>query len=123
MRWLLVITTLSFVSVLMACKEDTRVELTVDNNTDSPLCYYEAQPFENFCPQAMPHTKARFATACVRGAETVTVIVLTDGPGGREIYRTSAACRDWSGATVTVEKSGGEFVVTDTLPEVTPSPT
>jgi hypothetical protein len=124
MRWILVITALSFVAVLMACKEDTRIELTVNNNTDSSLCYYEVQPFEGFCPQVMPHLKAKFATACVRGGDTLTPIVLTDGPGGREIYKAAATCRDWkqSGATITVEKPGGQFVVTDRLPEVTPSP-
>jgi hypothetical protein len=52
-------------------------------------------------------------------------VILTVGAAGEEIYDRTATCREWkdSGAKIIIDRVDGEFVITDSLPDPTPTPT
>ena len=100
---------------------ETRTRITFVNNTDSHICYYSdviSRVPEN-CLEVKPGKKSvRISCSSGERVDTAgTTVVLTDGPGGREIYSKGALCTEWteSGGQIVIEQSGDGFVITDSL--------
>jgi hypothetical protein len=108
---------------------DTETTLTFVNNTDSLICYFpnsaEAAAGE-FCGEVKPRKQTVSRAICASGRKidtAATTVVLTVGVQGREIYNRTATCKQWSDshAKFIIDQREGEFVVTDSLPQTTPS--
>jgi hypothetical protein len=116
-------------TLFVAC--DPGIGITFVNNTDSRLCFYESD-FETpslndldpgLCNRIDAHeTIGSMSVLCT--SDDTKWVILTLGVRGREIYARSATCGEWedSGATVSIEKVDGEFVVSDGLPGDPASP-
>ena len=121
--WLLLV----LATLLTAC--DLGISIRFVNKTDSDLCFFEStfeSPRESdldpeLCNKIQPQDERSYSVICE--SDWLMWVLLTDGVGGRQIYGRSATCGDWedSGATVTVEQRDGEFVVTDSLPDASPT--
>jgi len=99
---------------LVAC--DPGIGLKIVNNTDSRLCWYEFERDGDdpaSCSSIEPGESPRFSVICTN--EMITTVVLTVGTNGPEIYAREATCGEWkrAGATVTVSKRAGQYVVED----------
>ncbi len=116
------------VAVLTACWEtDPRVEFAIENKTDSLLCVYPNLEAGGPCLNAVkPQKKTKWGPECTpTSLELVQVPVsLTVESTGELIYHRQATCREWidSGAKITIEQRGDQFIVTDSLPDPTASP-
>ena len=115
----------------VACFYQENIEGTFENRTDSVLCaYYDYadNAYTGGCPRELkPHTSADWFFECgdSRGAEKFSItVVLTVKQGGRQIYQRTEECRVWqaSGGKFVIEQRGEDFVVTDYLAAITPSP-
>ena len=107
-----------------------KVKFTFDNRTDSPLCY-EPSPedaSDGRCLQEVkPLAETVWRPGCGYGedADKIPVtVVLTVREGGHQIYNRTAECRLWqdSDRTFVIEQRGDEFIVTDSLPDGSPTP-
>ena len=119
---------LASAAFLAACDPD--IGITVVNNTDEELCWFESG-FETpkpsnlepeLCNEVAPRRERTVLTLCTSSQRKW--VVVTVGPTGPQIYARSATCGEWedSGATVTVDEANGEFIVTDSLPDASPTP-
>ena len=127
MRAILIALPLATVIVFSACSDTTIVKLTFVNNSDSLLCLYGSSSEAATIPcldEVKPRATTVWRSECDFPKETLMRVVLTVGQGGREIYNRTAICNEWkeSGAKFTIEQRGDELVVTDSLPDGTPSP-
>jgi len=101
------------------------VRFTFDNRTGSLLCVY-ANPGDASADRCLNDVEPQdhdrdWIVGCGDGphADNARIwVILTDGPGGREIYNRTEECRVWqdSDRSFTIEKSGDEMFVTDPLP-------
>ena len=106
------------------------VQFTYDNRTGSLLCSY-GSPESASSGRCLTDIDALAKTTWGRGcgdgpgAENAQItVILTVKQGGRQIYNRTAECRVWqdSDRTFVIEQEGGALVVTDSLPDTTPSP-
>jgi hypothetical protein len=135
MRYLLLIA--ATVASFLAIGCDPGIGLTIDNQTDAPLCFYdykagggyaESQPTptpefvpqpspgpREQCTEVKPHDKVTWTVLCTGDVELT--VLLTDGRAGPEIYRGTATCDRWqeSDAWVKVTTQDIGFVVSDSL--------
>jgi hypothetical protein len=125
---LITLTLLIVVCITAAgCRESSVVELTMVNSTDEILCY---QPWVEPGGPTRPPTCEVILLAsdttstrqeCGGSGDASTLrVVLTVGFLGPRIYNGQATCDAWteSGAEIIIDEEGGEFLVTDSLPDV-----
>ena len=83
------------------------------NNTDSVLCRYTSTHSDRTrCGEALqPHTTTVLLQDCYDSAWNI----LDEESTGAEIYFRVARCEEWfeAGHTITVDRVGDEFVITD----------
>ena len=121
MRSILVALLLGCVIVFSACwLNENEVKLTFVNESDVGLCFNlssSSAATGDFCGEVKARGKSVWRPGCSRPGEEPITVVLSVGPGGREIYNRTATCNEWeeSGAKFTIEQRGDELVVTDSL--------
>ncbi len=106
----------STVLLLAAC--DPGIGITYENGTDSLICVYPGENDEGPtgpCAEIEPSETITYGAFCTSDDEET--VVLTDGVGGAVLYRRTATCGEWedSGATVTIDWDGDNFIVTDSF--------
>ena len=128
MRPILVALLLGCVIVFAACwLSENRVKMTFVNDSDALLCFNlssaEAARGDS-CGEVKSRRTSVWRPGCSPSGSEPLTVVLSLGQGGREIYNRTATCNEWeaSGAKFTIEQRGDEFVVTESLPDSTPSP-
>jgi hypothetical protein len=126
MRWIVAaFLLLGFVIVFSACGIDGHIiKLTFVNESDSRLCFNLSSADAargDSCNEVKPRGTSDWRPECA--SEQPLTVVLSVREGGREIYNRTATCNEWeaSGAKFTIEQRGGDFVVTDPLPDAAPS--
>lgn len=124
MRWLLGALLIACAAVFTGC--DPGIGLEIVNNTSSTLCWYEDQDRvgdPDHCVEILPKFQATYAVLCLSDYERSAIF--TVGVTGEQIYNRTATCGEWkdAGSKVTIDQIDGKFVVTDGLPEPTPTPT
>jgi hypothetical protein len=113
---------LSSIIVLAACLyNDNDVKLTFVNSSDSLLCFNlssSAAATGDFCGEVKPRGTTAWIPGCSPSGDQLITVVLTVGPGGREVYNRTATCNEWEDALATfvIKQSGDEFFVADSLP-------
>ena len=115
---------------LAACYPYEDVEGTVENRTDSALCFYlhPEDAAEGRCSgELKPHTTDDWFQECRDGpgADKIPItVILAVKEGGRLIYQRTEECRVWqaSGGKFVIQQRGDNFVVTDPLAGTTPAP-
>ena len=128
MRPILVALLLGCVIVFAACwLSENRVKLSFVNDSDELLCFNLSSADAaggDYCDEVRPRRTSVWRPECSPSGNQPLTVVLSLGPGGREVYNRTATCNEWeaSGAKFTIEQRGDEFVVTDSLPDSTPSP-
>src|SRR3972149_2129167 len=106
---------------------ERHIKLTFINSSDSLLCFNlssaEAARGDS-CGEVKSRRTSVWRPRCSPSGSEPLTVVLSLGPGGREVYNRTATCDEWeaSGAKFTIEQRGDELVVTDSLPDSTPSP-
>ncbi len=119
-----------FIAVLAAClpEGEPQVNITYENNTDSLLCLYHGtvESPRSLLPgcsaEIEPMKKTTWSHECFSSIEVSAVqVVLIEDSTGDAIYGRTAICREWidAGSTITIDKDGDRFVVTDGFPEAT----
>ena len=127
MRSILVALLLGCVIVFSACwVNENEVKLTFVNESDVGLCFNlssSSVATGDFCGEVKARGKSVWRPGCSPSGDQPITVVLSVGPGGREIYNRTATCNEWeeSGAKFTIEQRGDELVVTDSLQDATPS--
>ena len=122
MRPILVALLLGSVIVFAACwLSENDVKLTFINSSDSLLCFNLSSEYGasgDFCDEIKPRATSVWRPGCSTSGERPVTVVLNAGQGGREIYNRTVTCNEWkeSGAKFTIEQSGDELVVSDSLP-------
>ena len=91
--------------------------MTHQNNSDALVCKYTS-PFSDRtrCSSPIePHTEVRLGQDCYIAADVYLVEEATD----EEIYYREARCEEWvdAGRTITIDRVGDEFVITDGFPD------
>lgn len=99
-----------------------QAKLTFVNESDARLCFNVEQPSPEYCNDVKPHGTSVWRPGCgygERAEERNATAVLTVAETGREIYKRTATCKEWneSGGRIVIEESGGELIVTDSLPD------
>jgi hypothetical protein len=113
-----------------ACKWEDNVSGTVENRTDSAMCFYSypEEAAAGRCPDELnPHTTADWFRQCGDGpgADKIPItVILAVKEGGRVVYQRTAECGAWqkSGGKVVIEQRGDDFIGTDYIAATTPSP-
>ena len=113
-----------------ACKWEDNVGGTVENRTDSAVCFYlyPEDAAEGRCSgELKPHTTDDWFQECRDGpgADKIPItVILAVKEGGRLIYQRTEECRVWqaSGGKFVIQQRGDNFVVTDPLADATPGP-
>ena len=123
MRSILVALLLGSLIVFAACWliDGNTVKMTFVNESDVGLCFNlssSSAATGDFCGEVKARGKSVWRPGCSPSGDQPITVVLSVGPGGREIYNRTATCNEWeaSGAKFTIEKRGDELVVTDSLP-------
>ena len=129
MRSILVALLLGSLIVFAACWliDGNTVKMTFVNDSDSGLCFNlssSAAASGDFCGEVKARDTSVWRPGCSPSGEQRLTVVLSIGPGGREIYNRTATCNDWeeSGAKFVIVQRGDELVVTDSLPDGSPTP-
>ena len=114
-----------------ACYPYEDVEGTVENRTDSVLCFYAGYPGSvsvgRCSGELKPHTTDDWLQECGEERDSdkfpITVILAVK-EGGRIIYQRTEECRVWqaSHGKFVIEQRGDDFIVTDYIAAKTPSP-
>lgn len=123
MRSIIIALLLGSALVLGACLPDSeQVKLSFENNSDSELCFNLTKVSRGYCDEVEARGTTVWRPEC--HLKQALTIVLSVAEGRREIYNRTATCEEWiaSGAKFTIEQRGGELVVTDSLPDASPSP-
>lgn len=102
-----------------------RIKLTFINTSDSLLCFNS--PGLGFCDEVKPRGISFWRPGCGSGkgaGQIPLTVVLSAHEEGIKIYQRTATCNEWedAGATFIIKQRGDEFIVTDSLPDGTPSP-
>ena len=123
MRPILVALLLGSIIVFAGCFEPM-VKLSFENNSDSDLCFNLTKGIPGYCSKVDARATTVWRPGCDNPETTTLTIVLSVAQGRREIYNRTATCNEWdaSGAKFTIEQRGDELVVSDSLPDSTPSP-
>lgn len=106
---------------------EPHVDITYQNNTDSLLCVSGgtgASPVRRVdcSTKVEPMKRTTESPECVPDIETGgTSVVIIEDVTGDVIYGRTALCREWidAGSTITIDKQGDRFVITDGFPEET----
>ncbi len=129
MRSILIALLLGSVIVFAACWliDGNTVKMTFVNDSDALLCFNlssSAAATGDLCGEVKARDTSVWRPGCSPSGEHPITVVLSVGPGGREIYNRTATCNEWeeSGAKFTIEQRGDELVITDSLQDATPSP-
>ncbi len=122
MRSVFIALLLGSIIVLAACwYNDNDVKLTFVNSSDSLLCFRLSSAGAarvDFCDEVKPRGRSAWIPGCSPSGDQPITVVLTVGPGGREIYNRTATCNEWEDALATfiIKQRGDELVVSDSLP-------
>ncbi len=108
--------------IFTACVREDTVKMTFVNESDALLCFNRSSSSAatgDFCNEVKARGKSVWRPGCSPSGEQPLTVVLSVGPGGREIYNRTATCNEWeeSGAKFTIEQRGGQLAVTDSLPD------
>jgi hypothetical protein len=127
MRPILVALLLGCVIVFAACVRESTIKLTFVNESDSDMCFNlssAAAARSDTCGEVKPSGTTVWRPECGQAGEQPLTVVLSLDQGGREVYNRTATCNEWeeSGAKFTIEQRGDELVVTDSLPDGSPTP-
>lgn len=105
----------------------SRIRLSFVNNTDALLCYFygsvESALRASGCGSPItPEDTTTWAPDCYSLTETSPVVLIEDATRD-VIYSRRATCGEWIDAdlTITIDKDGGTFAVTDQFPRETRS--
>ena len=130
MRSVLVASLLGCAIVLTACglttyPDEHPLKLTFINTSDSLLCFNS--PGLGFCNEVKPRGISFWRPGCGFGKAAVRnpiTVVLSAHEEGIKIYQRTATCNDWDelGAKFIIVQRGDELVVTDSLPDGSPTP-
>ena len=106
------------------CLGEPKVKVRFENKGDSDLCFNFTKVIPGLCDEVRAGATTVSRPDCKNPETTTLTIVLSVAEGRREIYSRTATCKEWvaSGAKITIEKRGDELVITDSLPDATPSP-
>jgi hypothetical protein len=110
---------LSALLLLVAC--DPGIGMTFENKTDALICWYQHESADGHpsgpCAEIEPGETIEYGTICTNDEDKT--VILTAGRSGATFYNRTATCGDWddSGARITIERDGEEFVATDSLAE------
>ena len=101
--------------------------MTYDNESEALLCFNLTSEYGangTFCDEIKPRATSVWRPGCSTSGERPVTVVLNAGQGGREIYNRTATCNEWEDALATfiIKQSGDELVVSDSLPDGSPSP-
>jgi hypothetical protein len=113
-----------------ACYPYEDVGGTVENRTDSAVCFYHhpEDAAEGACSgELKPHTTDDWFTECGDGpgADKIPItVILAVKEGDRVIYQRTEECGAWqkSDGKFVIEQRGDDFIVTDYIAATTPSP-
>lgn len=110
----------------------TEVVFKYDNRTGAVLCTYPSSPDASSgrCLAVVAsRDKTTWGSGCGKGTKDEVngnpiTVVITVKEGGLQIYRRTASCGEWKDTErkFVIEQASGEFVVTDSLPGVSPNP-
>jgi len=103
------------------------VAFTFDNRTDTLLCYFpSARDAEAArCLQELkPRDETHWSPDCDGVDSRPITVIITVKDSGSQIYEGTASCGKWNDTKrrFVIEQEGEEFVVTDSLPDASPSP-
>ncbi len=126
MRPTLVALLLGCVIILAACLTENEVKMTFVNESDALLCFNlssSSAATGDFCGEVKARDTSVWRPGCSPSGEQPLTVVLSVGPGGREIYNRTATCNEWedAGATFIIKERGDEFIVTDSLQDGSPT--
>ncbi len=118
---------LGWVIVSAACLNERDIKMTFVNSSDSLLCFDVSSADAAAggpCAEVKPRGTSVWRPGCSQSGEEPLTVVLSVPPGGREIYNRTATCNEWENALATfiIKQGGDELVVTDSLPDGSPSP-
>jgi hypothetical protein len=118
---------LGSIIVFAACLNEKDVKLTFVNSSDSLLCFElsSAGAAEgDICDEVQPRGTTVWRPGCSPSGEKPLTVALTVRPERRQIYDRTATCNEWEDAQATfiIKQSGDELVVSDSLPDGSPSP-
>ena len=122
MHPILIALLLGCVIVFSACwLNENEVKLTFVNSSDALLCFNlssAAAARGEYCDEVKPRGTTAWIPGCSPSGDQLITVVLTVGPGGREVYNRTATCNEWEDALATfiIKQSGDEFFVADSLP-------
>ena len=127
MRPILVALLLGSIIVFAACVREDTVKMTFVNESDALLCFNlssAAAARSDTCGEVKPSGTTVWRPECGQAGEQPLTVVLSVGPGEREIYNRTATCNEWEDALATfiIRQSGDELVVSDSLPDGSPTP-
>ena len=128
MRSVFITLLLGSIIVFAACwLSENDVKLTFINSSDSLLCFNlssSAAATGDFCGEVKPRGTTAWIPGCSPSGDQPITVVLTVGPGGREVYNRTATCNEWEDALATfiIKQSGDELVVSDSLPSELDTP-
>ncbi len=128
MRSVFIALLLGSIIVLSACwLNENEVKMTFVNSSDSLLCFNlssSSAATGDFCGEVKARGKSVWRPGCSPSGDQLITVVLTVGPGGREIYNRTATCNEWEDALATfiIKQSGDELVVSDSLPSELDTP-
>lgn len=116
---------------------DPRVDFHFDNRTEFVLCYFPGlsesslemgsiEPNSQCLAEVDAQSRTTWSPECTPNnlEFSQTDVALTVKSSGEIIYHATATCQEWidAGSTITIDREGGEFVVTDPLPGPANSP-
>jgi hypothetical protein len=106
------------VLVTIGCFSTNEVTFTLDNPSAQDAA-------TSRCLQELdPHSKSTWRRGCSAEEKEAIPVIITVKDGAQPIYEGSASCREWKDTerTFTIEQRGQELSVTDSLPELAPTP-
>src|SRR3990172_11023868 len=99
MRPILVGLVFGCVIVFAACwLSENRVKMTFVNDSDALLCFNLSSPAAargDTCGEVKPRGTSVWRPECGQAGQQPLTVVLSLGPGGREIYNRTATCNEW----------------------------
>ena len=103
------------------------VSFTFENRTDAALCEYgspEGAAAARCLQELKPRAETESGRDCDGLEDRPITVIITVKQGGSTIYDKTATCGEWhdSGGRFVIEQEADEFIVTDSLPDSTPSP-
>ncbi len=120
-------TAVALTLVAAGCGFPPDVGFTFDNRTDAALCYslsLEEAGAARCLQELEPRAETDSGADCDGLEDRPITVIITVKQGGSIIYDRTASCGEWhdSGGRFVIEQEADEFIVTDSLPDSTPSP-